>query len=121
MIDINEIEEGVLIEASEFNYCIENLVNDITARGKGLSREEIYRFACNIIGSLLARGLVKLVRTTCKEVEEDLYDRVSERELTDEELDLILQKPDKWDERDVFSITEVYEMSITGEGRKALP
>ncbi|HNR88148.1 MAG TPA: hypothetical protein PKM65_07395 [Spirochaetota bacterium] len=117
MIDIKGIEEGVLIETREFNMCIQNLYNDIKVGGKNLSDEEVRRFTCNVIGSMVTEGLVRLVKTTYLQEDEDVYSYESERDLTPEETDLILKEPERWEEENVFSPADVYELVITGKGR----
>ncbi len=120
MVDIKDIEEGVLIETNDFNMSVQNLCNDIMVRGRGMPGEEVRKFASNIIASMVAEGLISLVKTTYVQEDEDLFSPESERELTHEEMDLILKQPEKWEEKEVFSPTEVYEMVITEQGRERL-
>ncbi len=120
MIDIREVEEGVLIETGDFNMCMQNLYNEIKFLGKDISDGEARRFTCSIIGSLVTQGLVTLVKSTYLQKEEDLYELESERGCTDEELDFLLKEPERWEEMNVFSLTEVYELAITEKGRLRL-
>lgn len=120
MIDINEIEEGILIETEDFNMGIENLYNDIKVRGKNLSDDDARRTTCSIIGSMVLQGLSALVKSRYRLEDDDLYEFQSQRDLTPEERELILTKPELWEENGVFSMTEVYELAITDKGREKL-
>ncbi len=120
MVDINDIEEGVLIETNDFNLSVQNLCNDIMVRGRDMSQEEVRKFASNIIGSMVTEGLITLVKTNYVQEDEETFSPDSERELSPEEMDLILKHPEKWEEEGVFSPAEVYEMVITEQGRERL-
>jgi len=120
MIDINELEMGVLIEADDFNYPVNNLMNDVTVRGKNLDRDEVYRTACSIIGSLYVQGYITIVRTAYQDEGDDLYTPLATTELAGDELDTFLKHPEKWDDMEVFSKTATVEMKITDRGRDYL-
>ncbi|MBN2159083.1 MAG: hypothetical protein JW807_06790 [Spirochaetes bacterium] len=120
MINIVEIEEGILIEAGDCNVSILQVYNDIITRGKNLSRADALKCTSNIIGSMIAEGLVRPVRSRYRREEEDLYAFESERDLTPDEMSLILKEPARWDALEVFSPTEVFELAITDRGMKRL-
>jgi len=120
MIDINGIEESVLIEAQDFNMPVLQLYNEISVRNKSLSESDARSLASRIIGAMVAEGLVTLVRGTYREIDEDCYSLETMRDLSPEETDLILKRPDRWEEKDVFSLTETYELAITERGTKRL-
>ncbi|MCP4138416.1 MAG: hypothetical protein GY754_46065 [bacterium] len=120
MIDIQELEEGVLIEAGDFNMGIQQLIADITVRYRDLSKEEIYKLACNVIGSLVVQEFVTVIKTTYKETGDDIFSPVSNADVSGDELDTFLKEPAKWDELDVFSKTETFELKITEAGRNSL-
>ncbi len=120
MIDINELEEGVLIEANDFNVPIQNLINDVTVRGRDLDKAEIYKLACNITGSLVIQNYVSVVKTQYKQEQENVYAPLSSADLSRPELDAFLAHPEKWDEMGVFSETEPIELHITEKGRDYL-
>lgn len=120
MIDINKLEEGVLIEANDFNMGIRQLISDITVQYRHMDQVEIYKLACNVIGSLVIQNYVSVIKTqyTCEQ--EDLYAPISSADLPKKELDLFLAHPEKWDEMGVFSKTEPVELRITEKGRDYL-
>ncbi len=120
MIDINKLEEGVLIEANDFNTGISQLVNDIAVQDRRMSRNEIYKLACNIIGSLVVQNYVTVIKTKYKRVDEDIYNKISSSDVSEEEMEIILKHPEKWDEMDVFSKTATIELRITDKGREYL-
>ncbi len=120
MVDINELEEGVLIEANDFNMPIQNLINDIMVRCRDLGRTDIYKLACNIIGSLALQNYVIIVKTLYNCEEEDIYTALSSAELPKSALDAFLACPEKWDEMGVFSEKEPLELKITQKGRDYL-
>jgi hypothetical protein len=116
MINLNDIEEGVMIEVNEFNYPLSNLVNDVTIAGKDLSRSEVYKYASNITASLFMEGYIKLLKSSYKQAGDDSYELVSSRDLTEEEIDYILKGSEKWDEETIMSVDEVFELSVTEKG-----
>jgi len=120
MIDINKLEEGVLIEANDFNMGIRQLISDITVQYCHIDQVEIYKLACNVIGSLVIQNYVSVIKTQYKCEQEDLYAPISSADLPKKELDLFLTQPEKWDEMGVFSKTEPIELRITEKGRDYL-
>ena len=120
MIDIREIEESVLIEANDFNMPIQNLYNEILVRGKTLPEPDVRTFTSRIIGSMVVEGLVTLVKSRYHREDADVYSFESSRDCTPEETDLMIKEPGRWDEMDVFSPTEVFELAITEKGRERL-
>jgi hypothetical protein len=120
MIDIRDIEEGVLIEADDFNMPVHNLYNDIVVRGRNISEKDARAFASRIISSMALEGLISLVKTCYRKEDEDCYAPVSTRDCTPDEALLIMKEPEKWEEKDVFSHTEAYELAITEKGREKL-
>jgi hypothetical protein len=117
MIDIEKLEEGLLIEANDFDMGVRQLVNDISVQYRHLDREETCRLAGNVIGSLFARNLVKLVKTRYRMQEEDVYAPISSADLSEKELETFFNRPETWDEMGVFSKTEPVEVRITKKGR----
>ena len=120
MVDINELEQGVLIEANDFNMPVQNLINDISVKDRDLDHDEIYKLACNVIGSLVIQSYVSVVRTRYKFEEEDIYTPIGSVDLPKKELETFLSRPDKWDEMKIFSDTEPVELCITDRGRDYL-
>jgi hypothetical protein len=120
MIDINDLEQGVLIEANDFDTGIRQLINDITVQYRDMDQTEIYKLACNVIGSLVTQNYVSVIRTRYECEQEDLYKRISCADLSEHELNLFLTRPDKWDEMEVFSNTAPIELRITEKGRDYL-
>ncbi len=117
MINIKDIEEGVMIEVNEWNYPLSNLVSDITITGKGLSEKDIYKYTSNITASLCMEGYIKLQKTEYRETSRGSYEPVSSRDLTEEETDYILKNPDKWDEETIMDPESVFEFAVTEKGR----
>ena len=120
MIDIREIEEGVLIESDEFNMPVQQLYNDIIVRGKSVSEKDARAFASRIIASMVLEGLVKLVKTRYRKVDSDTFATESTRYCTPEEALVIMKEPERWAETEVFSLTDAYELAITEKGRERL-
>ena len=120
MINIMEIEEAVLIEAEDSGQNVGNLVTEIRFRDRKLGYGEACRFACSIIGSLVAEGLITVIKTEYIQEDEDSYAPVISTELTKEELDKFVSNPDKWDEMKVFSDTLPFELRATGKGRERI-
>jgi hypothetical protein len=126
MIDIRDIQEGILIEANDLKVPVRQVYNDIKVQGRGLSDEDCRNFASNLIGLMVCEGLVKLVKLKSRKVDSNddeyftFYEFESERGLTQEEVKLILKEPGRWEEMDVFSLTESYLLVITKKGRKEL-
>ncbi|HOD15959.1 MAG TPA: hypothetical protein PK307_00845 [Spirochaetota bacterium] len=120
MINIRETEESVLIEANDFNMPVQNLYNEILVRGKTMPEHEVRAFTSRIIGSMVLEGLVTLVKTRYRQEDTDVYAAESTRDCTPEEAGLILKEPDRWEEMDVFSITDTFELAITDKGRDRL-
>jgi hypothetical protein len=120
MVDIQEFEEAVLIEAGDYNYSIGNLVNDIEVRTRNLENHELFRIACSVIGSLWIQGFITIVRTEYRHVDDELYEPVSIAPLTDRETEDFLRNPDNWDDMEIFSETRAYELEITDRGRSYL-
>ncbi len=117
MIDIKEIEEGVMIEVQEWNYPLSNLINDIRIADKGLTIKEAYRYASLITGSLLTQGLITIQKGTYENSGGDSFTFVSGRDLTEEEIEHILKEPEKWSEEEIQSFEDVYELAVTDKGR----
>jgi hypothetical protein len=117
MINVKDIEEGVMIEVNEFNYPLSNLVNDVTIAGKDLSRSEVYKYASNIAASLFMEGFIKLQKSSYKQTGDDSYELISSRDLTAEEIDYIVKGSEKWDEDTIMSEDDVFELSVTEKGR----
>ena len=101
MINIKDIEEGILIEAGDFNYSVINVVSDVKSQSSDMSNEEVLKTACNIIASLVLEGYIKIVKTKYKEEEEGVYSPISTDPLDNETLDLFMKNPDKWEEMGV--------------------
>jgi hypothetical protein len=126
MIDIRDIQEGILIEARDFRIPVGEVYNEVMARGKGMSNEDCLNFTSNIIGLMVIEGLVKLIKTKSRKVDSDdddlitCYEFESESGLTPEETKLILKEPGRWEEMNVFSLSEAYMLAITKKGRKEL-
>ncbi|TAL37068.1 MAG: hypothetical protein EPN93_06480 [Spirochaetes bacterium] len=120
MTDIQEIEEGVLIEADFYPYRIGNLLNDIEVRNGSLDMRELFRMAGNVIGSLWTLGFIKVIKTGYRMADEDTFEPMSHTVLSDAETREFLKNPDKWDEMDILSDTLAYELEITEDGRNYL-
>jgi hypothetical protein len=120
MVDIRDFEESVLIETNDFNMPIHQLYAEIRVRHRSMPEPEVRALTSRIIGSMIVEGLITLARATYREIENDLYQQESIRELTQDESDLILKRPDRWEEMDVLSLTDTYEMAITDRGREQL-
>ena len=120
MINIREMEESVLIETNDFNMPVQNLYNDILVQGKRMPEQEVREFTSRIIGSMVLEGLLTLARTRYRQEGIDLYAAESTRDCTPEETDLILKEPERWEEMEVFSLTEAFELAITEKGRERL-
>lgn len=114
---ISEIEDLILIEANDFNVPVQNVFNDVWMTNKSLNREEAYKLTSSVIGSMVAEGLVELVMTHHIAEREDVFSPFAERYLKHEEIELILKHPELWDEKDVFSFTDTYQLKITEKGR----
>ena len=119
-IDIKEIEEGVLIEANDFNMGIHQLVNDILVKNRSMSKKEVLDIAGDVISSLTGKGFIKVIITKYREESEYLYTPVSHEELSEKELENLLKSTDKWDEMGVFSKIDRYELCITDKGSEYL-
>ncbi len=117
MINIKDIEEGVMVEVNEWNYPLSNLVNDVTVIGKELPENEVYKYASNIVASLCTEGYIKLQKTEYRETPGGSYEPVSSRDLTEEETDYILKQSDKWDEETIMDPESVFEFAVTEKGR----
>lgn len=120
MIDIREIEESVLIETNDFNMPLQNLYNEILVRGKTMPEPDVRAYTSRIIGSMVAEGLVTLVKSRYHQEDDDVYSFESSRDCTPEENDLMMKEPGRWEETDVFSPTDVFELAITEKGRERL-
>jgi hypothetical protein len=120
MIDINKLEESVLIEANVVNMGIRQLINDITVQYRHMGQAEIYKLACSVIGSLFMLNYASVVKTRYKREQKDLYVPICSAGLPEQELDVFLKNPEKWDEAGVFSKTEPIELHITEKGRDYL-
>jgi hypothetical protein len=120
MISIREMEESVLIETNDFNMPVQNLYNEILVRGKSMPEHEVREFTSRIIGSMVLEGLLTLARTRYRQEDIDLYAAESTRDCTPEETDLILKEPERWEEMEVFSLTDAFELAITEKGRERL-
>jgi hypothetical protein len=117
MIQMKEIEEGVMIEVNEFAYPLSNLINDVTIAGKELTKEEVYKYASNIAASLFMEGYVKLQKSTYEQTDDQSYQLISSRELTEEEADYILKGSDNWDEETIMAVDDVFELTVTEKGK----
>ncbi len=120
MINIREMEESVLIETNDFNMPVQNLYNEILIRCKRMPEHEVREFTSRIIGSMVLEGLLMLARTRYRQEDIDLYAAETTRDCTPEETDLILKEPERWEEMEVFSLTEAFELAITEKGRERL-
>jgi hypothetical protein len=115
----------VLIEADAFNYPIENLVCDVAFSDRELADRERNKVASDIVRFLLDLGFIRVVAAKYRPMgmgsqEDDIYEYESERALSENETEELLNSYDKWEEMDVFSLTHRYEMAITDKGRKYL-
>ncbi len=117
MINIKDIEEGVMIEVNEFNYPLGNLINDVIIAGKGLTEKEVYKYASNIAASLFMDGYIKFQKSSYEQTGDDSYQLISSRELNEEEINYLLKGSDNWDEKTIMSPDEVFEFSVTEKGR----
>lgn len=117
MLNIKEIEESVMIEVNDWNYPLSNLIADVTVLGDGLSREEINKYASNIAASLYVEGYITFQKAVYQNNQDDSYEFVSARDLTDEEIDYILIKSEAWDDNEILSFENVYEFVITEKGK----
>ena len=117
MIDIQEFEESVLIEANDFNWSVKNLITDISVRNKNLSKVELHKIACNIVGSLYIQELIKPVKSYYSDAEDGSFCHLKTEDLTDKELELLLKQPEQWLQLNIGSLTEVIELEITEKGR----
>ncbi len=117
---ISGIEEGILIEANDFNVPVLMVYNDVLVQNMEMPKEDIYSQASLVIGAMVTEGLVELVMTHHRKVMDDLYSPLHERYLTHEEVDLILNHPERWDDEDVFSFINTYQLKITEKGRETL-
>jgi hypothetical protein len=120
MIDIQEFEEGVLIEADYYNYSIGNLVNDIEVRNRNLETGDLLKIACNVIAALWIQGFITVVRTEYRQVDEEACQAVSVTPLNDRETEDFLRNSENWKEMEIFSETLTYELEITDAGRRYL-
>ncbi len=120
MIDIQEFEEAVLIEADYFNYSVGNLVNDIAVRNKNLDTAELHKIACNVIAVLWIQGFITVVKAEYRQVDDEAFEAVSAIPLDDRETEDFLKSSDNWSEIDVYSETSTHELEITEKGRRYL-
>lgn len=118
MIDIQRIEEDVIIEANDFNMPLTELVNTIAYTNRGLSTDEVYKNASRIIGSMLKQEQVELVRTVFKDNGNDTFTPLSEHQLSEKESNIVLKQSEKWDDKDILSFTNVFQLKITDKGRE---
>lgn len=122
MKGISELEQIILVETGEMGYPLNNLYNDVKVFNKDASHAELCGYMCTIIGSMLVEEKISLQKSFYQTAKDfpDSYEHVSSRELTEEEKDLVLKHPEKWDDKDIFSATEVIELIITDTGLRAL-
>lgn len=119
MKSFTSFEEDVLIEANYCNYPVEILCKNIHVKYPDLSCDELYRWISSVIASMMHEGLIELVMTHYCIREGDFSTPMAERYLNHQELELILKHPEKWDENNVFSITDTYQLKITDKGKEA--
>ncbi len=122
MKGIKEIEQIILIETAEMAYPVNNLYNDVKSFNSEAAHEDICRYMCSIIGSMLTEGKITLKKSFYEPDKDypDSFSLVSSRDLTDAEADLVLKHPENWDQNDFFSQNEIVELDITNIGREIL-
>ncbi|MDA3900256.1 MAG: hypothetical protein PF637_07030 [Spirochaetes bacterium] len=119
---INDIELSILLEADYYSDSIINVVNYVWYSNRDIPRQQLYQYASTIISSMVAENKITLRMALYKENSPDgeSCTYISDRMLTPEEKELVFKRPDLWDERDIFSHTDMIQLLITDTGRKAL-